>query len=150
MSEGFRSGSTRSKAPRRPHQPLQRGLLQDEDCRAFHLDEVSLLEVAEDARDGLARRADHLRHFLVGEQHFEANASGGWFAVEVAPLQEEFTELLRGRLCQTEGTDLALRRMVFFAELLRGVQAHLRVSAKEPEKVVAFDEVQLRGLERLR
>src|SRR6185436_1130617 len=123
---------------------------QDDDGRAFYLDDLLSLEIAEQACDGLARRPDHLRDLLVRQQDLQPDAFRRRLAVLRAPVEEELPEFLAGRLRQAEGADLTLGGLVLLAELLRGMHARLGVRVEKAEEVLALDEIELRRLERLR
>src|SRR4051812_23849473 len=121
-----------------------------EHARAFDFDHLAALEIAEQARDGFARRADHLRDFFVREEHLQADAFRRFLAAAGAPVEEEARQFFGRALGEPEAADLALRGVILLAQLLRGVHAGLGMRIEESYEVLAADEVDLRRLQRFR
>src|SRR5207249_3664207 len=69
------------------HHRLERRHLH-EHAGPFDLDGFPALEVAEQARHGFARRADHLRDFLVSEKDFQSSSLRRVVPVSLTPVEE--------------------------------------------------------------
>src|SRR5216684_498771 len=121
----------------------------NEEIRSLDLDHLFPAPIAENARHGLARGADHLRDLFVREQHLKTGTARRFLAFALTPVEDETGQFLARGLRQSERADLALGGVVFLAELLRGVQAGIRMRVEETQKVVAADKVQLRRLDGL-
>lgn len=75
--------------------PAQPSDVANPEHRAFNADEIFLLQGGEDAGDGLARSADHLRDFFMreGERYARFVRSGLHFGSR--PAQQHARQLLR-------------------------------------------------------
>jgi hypothetical protein len=87
---GFRSAAI--------DQRLQRNAVGDHKRRAILLDKTLLPEIRENPGDGLSRKSDHLRDFLVGESKLQPGLRVGGFSVLGAPFQKQFRQFLGGRV----------------------------------------------------
>src|SRR3954467_8556754 len=123
-------------------------LVHDEQRRALHVDDLPALEIAQEAGDRLARRADHLRDLFVRKEYFEARSLRRRFAVIGAPVEQQARKFLRGRLGQTARTHLPLRGVIFLTELLCGMHAGFEMRIEDLEEIVALDEIQIYPLSR--
>ena len=108
---------------------------------------MALLEVSKQPRNGLAGSTNHLRDFFVREGEFEAWLLLHRLAVLRTPLDQQLGELFCRGVRQTERTDLMAGDIVFFAELLRYLETGVAVVLEEVEKVLAFDEIDLAGID---
>src|SRR3954453_11252835 len=121
--------ATRNRDSDRYQRFERRGL--HEHARALDFDHLAALEIAEQARDGFTRRADHLRDLFVREEHLQADAFRRFLAAARAPVEEETRQFFGRALGQSEAADLALRRVILLAQLLRRVHARLRMLIEE-------------------
>src|SRR5687768_6878364 len=65
-------GAARHRAPSAAGQSFERGAVVEQQRGAVDANQVLVLELAEEARDGLARGADELPYLLVRERELEA------------------------------------------------------------------------------
>jgi hypothetical protein len=88
---GFRSAAI--------DQRLQRNAVGDHKRSAILPDKTLLPEIRENPADGLSRKSEHLRDFLLGELKLQPGRDIG-FSVLGAPFQKQFRQCLGGRVSQ--------------------------------------------------
>jgi hypothetical protein len=111
---------------------------EDDDGHAAYLDEFFALEAAQHAGDGLARTADQVGEFLMGQGHGETHfrlAAGG----SAAPVEQHPGEASGGGAGEGEPACVEEGGLVFLGERLGGMQAGLAVALQEFEKFLAAD-----------
>src|SRR4051794_12263496 len=102
-----------------------------EHARAFDFDHLAAFEITEQARDGFARGADHLRDLFVREEDLQARSLRCFLAAARAPVEEEARQFFGRALRKSEAADFALGGVIFLAQLLRGVHASLGMRIEE-------------------
>ena len=108
-------------------------------------------ELAEGARNGLARRAGHGCHLLVSEKKRKANGSCvQLFANLVSQLEQQATEPSGNRFRERDAARILQCEAIFLTNALNGAHLRLFVIAKEAQKSLSLDWTKLGWSQRLR
>lgn len=121
-------------------------LVPDEEGTASHLDKPPSAEIGEQARYGLAGRADHLGNFLVGEGELGAHLAV-FFRIVGGPFQKEARELLAGGMREADGAHFGDGSLIGFTELLGNAESGLAIVLQETKEFIAGDEFGLNGFD---
>src|ERR1700719_44493 len=107
---------------------FEAGLVLDDDCGAFDLQELLLLEITKQPSHGLSRCPDHLGDFFVREGEREPYVALSIVMI-CGEIQQEAGQLLTRGVRESNGSHFCDRRMIGFTELLRYAQCRLAVLA---------------------
>ena len=131
----------------RPDQPFQPWPIHDHQCRTAQMRELFFTELAQDARDGLARCADELSDFFVRQSNLDADTVFGRLTIG-RPLQKQARQFFANRVRQSKRTNHLVRTLAILTEMLGSIQARISLMLQEAEEIIAPHEIKLAWLQR--